>query len=106
MPSASFVVTNGLQPTQHRQATKKAVKKTKAMESLIVKLSPETLAIVDEMVKTTGSHTRSEFVRNLFRFAAATHAELKEGNRPLWQDKDGNLYRSRIHEFLFQQPID
>jgi Arc/MetJ-type ribon-helix-helix transcriptional regulator len=95
-------------PAATRRTSKKATRKVakrKETESLIVRLSPDTLDIIDELVEKTGSHTRSEFIRNMIRFVASTAAEIDEGNRPAWVDRDGKLYRSQIHEFLFQKPI-
>ena len=77
-------------------------RKTKRqMERLIVELTPDTLRLVDKLVVETGSGTRSEFLRNLIRYAAAMRDELEEGNTPVWIDKNGKHYRYPIHKFLF-----
>lgn len=76
-------------------------KAKRQMERLIVELTPDTLRLVDELVVETGSGTRSEFLRNLIRYAAAMRDELAEGNVPVWMSENGEYYRYPIHKFLF-----
>ena len=71
-------------------------------ETLIVKMSPEmkheTLAA---LVKTTGSASTSELVRNMVRFLAATAWEIEAGSCPLWEDQNGQRRRSVLHQYMF-----